>query len=367
MQYEEALKFILNKQSLGIMPGLERINKMLNEMGNPQNKLKIIHVAGTNGKGTVAATICRALINQGYKTGLFSSPWVIDYREQIQINNSFISKSELAFYINKYKNNDCSEFEFLTAIMYKYFYDSGVDYAVVECGMGGMGDATNVENKNISVITSVAIDHTAFLGDTIEKIAIEKSGIIKENSVCILYPNHQCESVFENKCIETSSKLIKVEETGNYKLNNLNTVKAVLNVLSVNDDVSLVSLPARQEIISNIMLDGAHNIDGAKALAKNFLKNDITAVIGMMKDKDVDGYLSIIAPKCKKIVTTSPDNPRTISADELKLHAEKYCSEVIAIGNPIEALNYAMSDKNFSLVSGSFYLARDIREYILHK
>ncbi len=367
MQYNEALNFILNKQSLGIMPGLDRINKLLDKMDNPQNKLKIIHVAGTNGKGTVAATISDALIKNGYKIGLFSSPWVIDYREQIQINNCFISKSDLVSYISKYKNNDCSEFEFLTAIMYKYFYDSGVDYAVVECGMGGMGDATNVENENISVITSVAIDHTAFLGNTIEEIATEKSGIIKQNSVCILYPNINCESVFEKKCLETSSKLIKVKETGDYRINNLNTVKAVLDELSVNNNVSLVSLPARQEIISNIMLDGAHNIDGAKALVKNLQNKNITAVMGMMKDKDINGYLSLVAPMCKKIITTKPENPRAISAEELKRFAHNYCSDVVAIENPIEALNYAILDKNFSLVCGSFYLARDIREYILHK
>lgn len=162
MNYNEALNYIISKQSLGIMPGLDRIKQLLEKMGNPQEDYRIIHIAGTNGKGTVAATIANTLTQYGVKAGLFSSPWVTDYREQIQIDNTFISEADFAEYVEKYKDNACSEFEFLTAIMYKYFSDKKVDYAVVECGMGGLEDATNVETENISVITSVALDHTAF-------------------------------------------------------------------------------------------------------------------------------------------------------------------------------------------------------------
>ena len=197
MIYNEALNFILGKQSLGIMPGLTRVMNLLETMGNPQNDIKIIHIAGTNGKGTVAKTINNALIDSGYKVGLFSSPWIDDYREQIQINDEFISEEEFASYVDKYKDNDCTEFEFLTAIMYKYFADSKVDYAVVECGMGGKGDSTNVEQSNISVITSISLDHTAFLGNTVEQIAEEKSGILRKNSTCVLYPNSDVEHIFE--------------------------------------------------------------------------------------------------------------------------------------------------------------------------
>ena len=164
MNYDESLNLILNKMSLGIMPGLARISTLLDKMGNPQDSIKIIHIAGTNGKGTVAKTISDNLISAGYKTGLFTSPWITDYREQIQINSQSISRSDFA----RYKDNDCSEFEFLTAVMYKYFCDENVDYAVVECGMGGSGDATNVEKINaLSVITSVSLDHTNFLGNTV--------------------------------------------------------------------------------------------------------------------------------------------------------------------------------------------------------
>ena len=360
MIYNETLNFILGKQSLGIMPGLTRIMNLLETMGNPQNDIKIIHIAGTNGKGTVAKTINNALIDSGHKVGLFSSPWIDDYREQIQINNEFISEEDFAFYVDKYKDNDCTEFEFLTAIMYKYFADSKVDYAVVECGMGGKGDSTNVEQSNISVITSISLDHTAFLGDTVEQIAEEKSGILRKNSTCVLYPNPNVEHIFDGKC----KKLINVKEQGNFKKNNLATANAVLKILGVPTVKQCAHLPARQEYIGNVMLDGAHNKNGAQALEPYLPNGKVTAVIGMMKDKDVDGYLSIIAPHLNRIITTTPDNPRSMPAEELKHLAQKYCKDVVAVDSSNKAVALAKQDENFKLVCGSFYLAREVRNLI---
>ena len=360
MIYNEALNFILGKQSLGIMPGLTRIMNLLETMGNPQNDIKIIHIAGTNGKGTVAKTINNALIDSGHKVGLFSSPWIDDYREQIQINNEFISEEDFASYVDKYKDNDCTEFEFLTAIMYKYFADNKVDYAVVECGMGGKGDSTNVEQSNISVITSISLDHTAFLGDTVEQIAEEKSGILRKNSTCVLYPNPNVEHIFDGKC----KKLVKVKEHGDFKKNNLATANAVLKILGVPTVEQCAQLPARQEYIGNVMLDGAHNKNGAQALEPYLPNGKVTAVIGMMKDKDVDGYLSIIAPHLNRIITTTPGNPRSMPAEELKHLAQKYCKDVVAVDSSNEAVALAKQDENFKLVCGSFYLAREVRNLI---
>lgn len=360
MIYNEALNFILGKQSLGIMPGLTRIMNLLETMGNPQNDIKIIHIAGTNGKGTVAKTINNALIDSGNKVGLFSSPWIDDYREQIQINNEFISKEDFASYVDKYKDNDCTEFEFLTAIMYKYFADTKVDYAVIECGMGGKGDSTNVEQSNISVITSISLDHTAFLGDTVEQIAEEKSGILRKNSTCVLYPNPDIEHIFEGKC----KNLVVVNEYGNFKKNNLATANAVLELLGVPTVEQCAELPARQEYIGSVMLDGAHNKNGAQALEPYLPNGKVTAVIGMMKDKDVDGYLSIIAPHLNRIITTTPDNPRSMPAEELKQLAQKYCNDVVAVDSSNEAVTLAKQDENFKLVCGSFYLAREVRNLI---
>lgn len=361
MTYSEALNFIKKKQSLGIKPGLVRIKNLLNAMGNPQNILKIIHIAGTNGKGTVANSVANALTECGYKVGLFTSPWITDYTEQIQINGAFFPKEIFADYVAQYGDNNCTEFELVTAIMYKYFADSKVDYAVIECGMGGKGDATNVSDKTlVSVITSVALDHTDFLGNTLEAIATEKAGIIKPNSICVLYPNAKCDYVFDNICKEKNTKLIKVCNHSDYKANNLATAQAVLDALEVNVKVKYPNLPARQQIRNGIMFDGAHNIDGAVALKSNFPQGRVTAIIGMMKDKDIDGYLSLIAPLCHTIITTTVNNPRAISANDLKTIANKYCNNVLAVANPKQALETAKETGNFILVCGSFYLCREL-------
>ena len=347
MTYNEALNFIEKKKSLGIMPGLNRIEKLLSDMGNPQNDIKIIHIAGTNGKGTVAATIADALQNQGLKVGLFTSPWVIDYREQVQINNEFISENEFSSLVVQYQNNDCSEFEFLTAIMYKYFANNSVDFAVIECGMGGRDDATNVEAENLSVITSISLDHTDFLGKTIEEIAENKSGICRKNCDCILYSD-EFEDLFKSKC----KKLIISPLS-----DNLSIVNAVLSHLGYKCVNALKKLPARQERRGNVLLDGGHNVEAAKMLAP--LINNETAIIGMMKDKDVEGYLRIIAPKCEKIIAVNVDSPRAITANELADIAEKYCKNVLTANNAEEALKYKPS-----LICGSFYMIREIYNLI---
>lgn len=360
MNYENALNFLIKKQSLGIKPGLARISALLDFMGNPQNALKIIHIAGTNGKGTVAYTIADTLMNNGFKVGLFTSPYVFDYREQIQINHEFISEKDLAYYVEKYQHNDCTEFEMLTAIMYKYFADNKVDYAVVECGMGGANDSTNVEKENLAVITSIALDHTNFLGNTIEEIALEKAGIIKENCTCVLYPNPEVEHIFEKVCKEKNARLVKndCDISDSVFAKNHTTAAYVLFELGLKVNVSLSVPFGRQTYTANgIMLDGGHNVDAALALEPSL--NNNTAVIGMMRDKNIDGYLSVVAPHCKKMITTTPNNPRAISADELKEIAKKYCDDVISIDSPVDAVRYGRNN-GLDLICGSFYLIRDI-------
>ncbi len=349
MTYQEALQLIHNKQSLGIQPGLTRIQRLLAAMDNPQEQLNIIHIAGTNGKGTVAATLAKALSDNGYKVGLFTSPWVLDYREQLQINGNFISEDALTEYVNRYQYSDCTEFELLTAIMYRWFADEKVDYAVVECGMGGKGDATNVESRNISVITSISMDHTDFLGSTIEAIAEEKSGILRQNSPCFMFPDKHLQPLFAGKCSSLRSPRVA---------NNLSLVNCVLKELGVAPVTALVQLPARHERIGNVLLDGGHNVAAAKMLAPR-LHNE-AAVIGMMKDKDVEGYLSLIAPQCKTVIATQPDNPRAIAAAELADIAEDYCDNVLVVDKPADAVRFP----RLSLVCGSFYLAREVRNIL---
>lgn len=360
MNYEDALNFLIKKQSLGIQPGLARISVLLEAMGNPQNDLAIIHIAGTNGKGTVAYTIADTLIDNGFKVGLFTSPYVLDYREQIQLNGNFISEEDLAYYVEKYQHNDCTEFEMLTAIMYKYFADKKVDYAVVECGMGGANDSTNVEKENLSVITSIALDHTNFLGDTIEEIALEKAGIIKENCTCVLYPNSEVEHIFEQVCKEKNAKLVKndCDKSDSFFAKNHTTAAYALFELGLKVNVTLSVPLGRQSYSKNgILFDGGHNVDAARAL--EWILNNNVAVIGMMRDKNVDGYLSVVAPHCKKIIATTPTNPRSMPAAQLKEIAEKYCNDVIAIDSPVDAVRYGR-ENGLDLICGSFYLIRDV-------
>ena len=334
MNYNEALNLILSKQSLGIKPGLTRIKALLDSMGNPQNKIRIIHIAGTNGKGTVARLINDALIDAGYKVGLFTSPWIIDYTEQIQINNTFIPQEVFAEYVDAYRDNDCTEFEFLTAVMYKYFADSNVDWAVVECGMGGKGDSTNVEKENIAVLTSISLDHTDFLGSTVEEITKEKEGITRDNCPCFRY-----------------------NDTGNFNADNIDLANRVLQYLGV-EMAEPVKPVGRQQRIGNVLIDGGHNVEAGKALAT--VINYEIAVIGMMKDKDIDGYLSYVAPKCKKIICTNVNNKRAISAYELSRYAKKYCDDVTVTDNPRQAVK----QDGVSLICGSFYLLREIMDLL---
>lgn len=368
MDYSEALNLICSKQRLVIKTGLSRIEALLNKMGNPQNKIKIVHIAGTNGKGTVSNIIAAELMKCGYKVGLFTSPWVTDYREQIQINGEFISENRFAAYVNEYKNEEATEFELLTAVMYKYFADEKVDYAVVECGMGGKGDSTNAAaSPKLCVITSISMDHTNFLGTSLEAIAAEKAGIIKNNSTVVLYSNPDCEDVFESRCNYTGSRLIKVCDNGDFRLNNMETALQCLKLLGVsNCSPEYALLPARQEYFgNNIMLDGAHNKDGAEALFKYLPDKKITAVIGMMKDKDVEAYLSILAPQFNKIFTVTVDNPRSMKAKDLADIAIKYCNNTEICENPHRAVKLALKDENFVLICGSFYLARQIRKDLI--
>lgn len=351
MNYNEALNFMIKKQSLGVKPGLKRIINALKLFSNPQDFYKTIHIAGTNGKGTVAATIAKALTNEGYKVGLFTSPWVTDYREQIQINGKMISEKDFCDYVEMCSeiNSGCTEFETLYLIACNYFKDNKVDFAVIECGMGGREDATNVEKSNLSVITSISLDHTDFLGNTISKIAEEKSGILRKDCTCILY-DEELKVHFEGKCKKLVTEGIN---------DNLSLVNAALNELGVLPCNELVRLPARQERIRGILLDGGHNVAAAKML-EPVIFNEV-ALIGMMKDKDVEGYLSVVAPKCKKIIATTTNNIRSMSAEELSLIAKKFCENI----EIIEDAKEAVKNEEITLICGSFYLIREIRNLLI--
>ncbi|MCD7722484.1 MAG: hypothetical protein LUH82_00840 [Clostridiales bacterium] len=372
MNYNETLSLIKDKEKSGIKPGTGRIKRALTMLGEPQNKIKCVHIAGTNGKGSVAAAIAASLAGGGFRTGLFTSPWVIDYREQIQINGVFISKENLTRLFNSINTAfpELTEFETLTVAAFEYFFEQKADFAVIECGMGGRLDATNViASPLVSVITEISQDHTDFLGDSVFEIAENKAGIIKQNSVAVLYPNGSAGSVFEKVCKENNTRLIKVPDMGSFAENNRETARLCLNAMGLDIEVELPQLPARLEKIGeNVLLDGSHNISAAMALRQYLQQHQISAesaVISMMKDKKADEYIKIIAPFCKKIFTCSAANPRAMGAVELCKIAEKYCSCAAACESPGAALRCAMSGGGFVLLCGSFYLARELRNELI--
>ncbi len=412
MNFKESVEYIHSLLAFGIKPGLERISMLLEMLDNPQDKLKIIHVAGTNGKGSTSTMISNMLIAEGYKTGLFTSPYVIDFCERIQINGENISKNLFAECVtdvrekieelNK-KDIIITEFEAITVSAFLCFVKAECEYVVLEVGLGGRFDATNVVKKpQAVVITSISLDHVAILGDTIEKIAFEKCGIIKENVPVITSSNQHkdalkvikatCESkncsliitdphkteILDDSILGTlfayCGNVYKTRLTGNHQIEN--TVNAIecAKMLGINENaiaqgIENTRMIARMEIMGTnplIIRDGGHNEGCAEALHNFLLKYDVKNIkmlIGLMADKDVEGYISKIAPLCKSVVTVTPSNPRALNGAELEKITEKYCNDCKFINNPKEGYEYILSDTKDDqtiLVCGSFYMMSDI-------
>ena len=396
MNYTQTLNYIHSLGNFGLPPTLERIKKVLNILGNPQNNFKAIHIAGTNGKGSVSAMLSRVFETAGYKTALFISPFIIDFCERIQINGEFIPHDRLCECAKKVKETgvELTEFEFITAVAFLYFSEENCEIAIIETGLGGRLDATNtMDNVIANVITKIGLDHTKILGDTIEKITTEKCGIIKNCPV--ITTHNQLSSAFSvlkkyNPVIPDKTKLrvIKSDINGNTYIykgeefttsligyhqieNSLLVIETVKNCgIDIRDDVlkktiSETYFPARMEIISKkplVILDGAHNPDGAAALA-DFLKTQhgVCAIIGMMKDKDCEKVLKTTLPYCKKAIATEVENmPRSLKREELKTLAQKYCPCDIAenYGKAIEM----SANEDAVVVFGSLYLAAAMRE-----
>ena len=405
MNYNEALNYIHSLLVFGSKPGLERISALLNKLGNPQDDLKFIHVAGTNGKGSVCTMLSNIYMKAGLKTGLYTSPYVVDFRERIQFNGEYIEKDILAELCGQVKetNVEVTEFEFITAMAMLYYKRKKCDIVILETGLGGRFDATNVIKNNLaSVITRIDFDHTAYLGDTLEKIAMEKSGIIKDGpTVCYPLQERQAEDTiksYSKKFVLPNTENLKIlnsddfgnrfvynnEEytthlSGQHQIYNaltvIETVKAVdipVPQESIVQGIAKASIPARLEIISQkplVILDGAHNKNGGTALA-DFLKKhqNTVAIIGMMADKDCDSFLEITLPYVEKVITvTVKENPRTISAESLAELAKKYCKDVVVADSYKRAIQMASKDlENRPLfVFGSLYLAGGIRDDLI--
>ena len=398
MNYTETLSYIHSLGNFSLPPTLDRIKKVLEKLNNPQNEFKAIHIAGTNGKGSVSAMLAGIFKSAGYKTGLFISPFIIDFTERIQINGEFISEDDLVKYSDIVKNTDIAltEFEFITAVSFLYFKENKIDVLICETGLGGRLDATNtLENLSATVITKIGLDHTGILGDTIEEIANEKCGILRDcpNITSPYQPKEALEVIKQscsNKLIipEISSleltdnntyiykgKKYEISLAGDYQLeNSLIAVETALNsgynisYEKIYEGLKTTYFPARMEIIREnplVILDGAHNPDGARVLEKELLKygGEATAIIGMCKDKDYEEFLRTTLKHCKNAVAVEIEHmPRSLKAEELFGTAKKYCKTVIC-ENYTDAIEKAadLSDGKPIFVFGSLYLASGIR------
>lgn len=420
MNYDEAMEYIHGTLKFGSKLGLKSITKLLDFMENPQKKLRFVHVAGTNGKGSTTAFISSILINAGYKTGIFTSPYLQRFTERIKIDNKEIVPDELVDIIEFVKTKidlmldggltHPTEFEIITAVAFEYFYRNNCDIVVLEVGLGGRYDSTNViESPEVSVITTISLDHTDRLGGTLAEIAYQKAGIIKSNSIAVLYPQKkEVEEVFEKVSESQNSEIHKVDLStltlkeysldgqlfdykayknlyitllGDHQLFNaavaIDTCEVLVNkgfnieYNNIRDGISGTTWPGRLEIISKnplILIDGAHNYEGGQslntALDKYFEDKKKIFIVGFLRDKEYQHIMELLAKKAHTIITVTPHNERAIPSNELAVILKQY-SNNIQDGITIEmGLKLALenSDKESVICAfGSLYMIGEVR------
>ena len=418
MKYEEAMKYITEVGNFGSNYGLERTYKLLEHLGNPERDLKLIHIAGTNGKGSTTSMITEILMGEGYKVGMYTSPFIEEFEERIQINRNNIPKESLAILMDEIKvavdkvieagYNHPTEFEIITVLMLLYFKKENIDFGVIEVGLGGTLDSTNVIKPIIQVITSISFDHTNLLGNTLEKIAREKAGIIKRGIPTVIYPQQEeVLKVIKNKCFEMDSELY-IANNENLKFKNIVNLDKPYQLLKYNNEIDIllpllgehqiiievlnnkniidisianivksiknVSWKGRLEVLSNnpyVVIDGAHNIQGIKTLSRNIKKyfkyENLYLILGILADKDVEEMIKIITPMAKKVYSVTPNSIRGELAESLKDEVSKFNKNCKAFDKYeeayLEALNDA-SEKDLILASGSLYMIGDMRKII---
>lgn len=425
MNYREAIEYIENTAKFGINLGLKRIERLCELMGNPERNLKFIHIAGTNGKGSTSALISSVLISEGYRVGIYTSPYIERFTERIKINDTEISESEVADTINEMLPlinvlieeglDHPTEFEIITAAALKYFEAKEVDFVVLEVGLGGRFDATNIVTPLLSVITTISFDHMNILGDTLEKIAYEKAGIIKENTPVVVYPQEKnAMDVIIKICNEKNAKIyyvsdmvyemiidtedgiifnatgvrkyknIKIRLLGEHQLHNCLTALKSIEVMrekgyqikdeSIYNGFENAKWPGRFEIMKSypyIVLDGGHNIQGIKSLVaaskKYFNSKKIRIVCGMLKDKNYEEMIKELTLIAKEFITVTPNNSRALTSVELKKVIEDLGFSAISAKSIKEAVDIGLKitkEDEVLLFCGSLYMIGEARTII---
>ena len=409
MKINELLDELYSYSLFGIKLGLDNIQKICDELGNPEKKYKIIHITGTNGKGSTSTIIETVLLEAGCSVGKYTSPHILKFNEIIRANGKDISDEEIALTYEKVKNAiknigiTPTFFEVTTAMMFLYFAEKKVQYAVLEVGMGGRFDATNVADGDIAVITNVSLDHTEYLGKTIYDIAFEKAGIIKEKSFIVVgdsdkeflkavsekkktfvnteekYKDVKYSLNFKNFMTEIyiNEKKFNLSLFGDYQVKNFLCAYEALKHLGISDDiiekaVSKVVWQCRFERFSQnplTILEGAHNIDGIlnlkKILTHEYKPDEIVMIVSILKDKKVKEMLEVCESFSDKIILTSlSDNPRGLSGEKLLEYTDK--SSVFSVEDDIKKAyeTAEKSNRRIIVVCGSFYTCERFKKEI---
>lgn len=424
MNYSQTLEFLLEsipsfeqQGATAYKPGLERISAFCRQMGNPQRNYFTVHVAGTNGKGSVSHIIASVLHQAGYRTGLFTSPHLQDFRERIRVDGEMIPKQKVVNFVDKHheKINELglTFFEITAGLAFDYFAQSDVEVAVIETGLGGRLDATNIVTPIVSVITNIGLEHTALLGDTLEKIALEKAGIIKKSIPVVLgEANEAYNAVFEEVAAANMSKLVYAEQglscptchcdgknqffrlhrhrdghdfdveldlTGSYQRHNIITATAVIDLLhqetpltisrrafleGTRDAAANTALHGRWQRVSEhplVICDTGHNTESMRYVTEQLKKTScdkLYCVVGFLRDKDISHILPLL-PKEAYYLFTQTGSVRALPAAELAATAAPYGLQGEVLESVQQALARARelaSEQDMIFIGGSTYV-----------
>jgi len=421
MTYDQALEYLHTTKRLGWRPGLDIMRELISRLGNPQDHTRFIHIAGTNGKGSTTAMAAAVLKEAGYKTGMYISPYVDDFRERIQFDGHYIEKADFAGLMERIIPvmdgmvadglRHPTEYETLTAAAFLYFYEKQADYVALEVGLGGSLDMTNIiDPPEIAAITSISLDHMEYLGDTVEEIALNKCGIIKSGSASVTYCDQPPEAykVIVQNCRDKNvplttpdMKQLKINRAdlrgsdftykgedytlnlaGAHQIYNALTVIEIFSVLAqkgikipgvaIRKGIAATRFSGRLEIVREqplFILDGAHNESGVKALcaAIDGLMQDkrVVVMMGMNADKDYINCIGQVAARAAEFIAVSADTPRALSAAEAAQVARQTCQNVYCPASLANAVTLAfkLADADdIILACGSLYMISDVKK-----
>lgn len=393
MEKSEILNDIFSKTASGIKLGLERMSAAAQELGNPQKSYKVIHVAGTNGKGSVCTFMEAALRAKGIKTGLYTSPHLIDFKERFKVGGETVLDDQ---WLSVYKNikavcdkYELTFFEISTLIAFELFKNLKVEYAIVETGLGGRLDATNIVDPEMSIITKIGIDHTAYLGDSIISIAGEKLGIVKDKKPVVMQKPQEigiiklAENIAKEKgslitFVEEPNEKMKLSMCGDFQMVNVNLVLRALNILNISADENVIGaleqaqLPGRFDIRNvngrQFLFDVSHNPQAVEEFSKNirnkFSSNDIVIIAGVMKDKDTKLIINRYSNISDHLIFTKPSTDRSEDPNTLASFISNNEKTVAVTPNVKAAIEEAFNFDKTICVTGSFFTVGEAMEYL---